>query len=226
MTLSQLSRGALVVVEGLDGSGKTTLVQSLSTWVQGLGYAVEDYRQPGGTSYAEHLRGLLKLDESSKQITIAREAVACTMTAAAVDLLAQRVVPALAQRKVVILDRHYPSLIAYQFHGNGVTKRIIDALVDVQHSFATPDVVLYLDVNTEVAVQRQEERVARGERTQTLTDSYLKFVQVGYLEQLNWAYHHPLQRPYWHCLDADQRPEVVLSNAQMHVQRLLNELEA
>lgn len=105
-----MSKGTVVVVEGFDGSGKSSIVSNLAKLLEEQGQEVVIVRQPGGTPFAEQLRNIFMhgLDPISER------AQTYLMLAARQDLHDRVVAPALADGKIVLCDRHYFSGLVFQ----------------------------------------------------------------------------------------------------------------
>ena len=133
--------GTFIVLEGIEGSGKSTQARMLAEWLTGRGIPHLLTREPGGTPSGEAIRGVL-LDSPD----VPARAELLLMLAARAVLVEEVVRPALAAGKVVIADRYALSTLAYQAYGRGL------ALAEVRqlNAFATaglePDVTLVLDV--------------------------------------------------------------------------------
>ncbi len=88
-----MPRGIFITFEGLDGSGKTTQIKRLATWMQKRGLAPVVTRQPGGTAFGDRIRALL-LDSGATPVTpIAEMAL---MFADRAQAIAEVIGPALA----------------------------------------------------------------------------------------------------------------------------------
>jgi dTMP kinase len=103
--------GRFVVLDGPDGCGKTTQTRLLVQWLRGQGVEVESFREPGGTAIGEKIRQVL-LDP--EHIALSTPAEVMLYMAARVQLWAERIAPALKEKKCVVLDRWLCSTCAYQ----------------------------------------------------------------------------------------------------------------
>lgn len=109
-----------LVVEGPDFSGKSSLIKELERRLTASGHPVELVFEPGGTQYANHLRHIMLDAEYRNSVGIEEapcaEAELFAMLSARADLVHRRVLPALAEGKIVISDRGSPSTDVYQCH--------------------------------------------------------------------------------------------------------------
>jgi dTMP kinase len=149
-------RGQLITIEGLDGTGKTTLADALADALRGEGRDVALLREPGGVELSERIRALVK----DPALAVDPRAEALLYAAARAQLVAQRIEPALAAGTWVLLDRFVDSSLAYQGAGRALG---IEAVRDVNR-FATgglrPDRTLLLRADPATRAAR---RAVRGE---------------------------------------------------------------
>jgi dTMP kinase len=143
-------RGLFVTFEGIDRSGKTTQAGLL---VDALGDDALGVREPGGTPAGERVRELLK----DPSVELSPEAEALLFAAARSELVAEVILPALGEGKVVVSDRFLDSSLAYQGGARGLG---IEDVERVNH-FATrglkPDLTFLLDLSPEDAASRAGE---------------------------------------------------------------------
>ena len=152
--------GRFVVLEGGDGSGKSTQLPRLADWLRGRGLKVVVTREPGGSSLGQGLRALvLEGDES-----IDPTAEALLMAADRAQHVAEVIRPARARGAWVLSDRHVPSSLVYQ----GVVRDLGVDVIETVNTWATgglmPDLVIVLDVSEDVAVARRPGDPDRLER--------------------------------------------------------------
>lgn len=147
--------GKFIVVEGLEGAGKSSAINCISEAIKQIGHSVVCTREPGGTPMAEAIRECVK---NNWQETVTQEAELLLMYAARVQLLHNVIKPAMAQGKWVVGDRHDMSTQAYQGGGRGIASEKLTALRSISLGNFTPDFTLYLDVEPEVGLQRARGR--------------------------------------------------------------------
>jgi dTMP kinase len=147
---------ALITIEGVDGTGKSTLALSLAEALLERGADVLVLREPGGVVASERIRELVK----DPALAVGDRAEALLYAAARAQLIEERLGPALAAGQTVILDRFIDSSLAYQGGGRELGVEAIAAL----NAFATgglvPDRTLLLTLDPQAATARA---VARGE---------------------------------------------------------------
>lgn len=154
-------RSKYIVIEGLEGAGKTTARNVVVDTLTSLGVADMVFtREPGGTQLAEKLRSLVLDIKSVDDEVITDKAEVLMFYAARVQLVETVIKPALAEGKWVIGDRHDLSTQAYQGGGRGIDQTMLATLRDAVLGDFRPDLTLYLDVTPEVGLKRAR---ARGE---------------------------------------------------------------
>ncbi|CNH18177.1 dTMP kinase [Yersinia pekkanenii] len=148
-----------IVIEGLEGAGKTTArdVVVATLRAQGINDIVFT-REPGGTPLAEKLRDLIKQGIDGEVLTDKAEVL--MLYAARVQLVENVIKPALAQGNWVVGDRHDLSSQAYQGGGRGIDSQLMTSLRDTVLGEFRPDLTLYLDLPPVVGLARAR---ARGE---------------------------------------------------------------
>lgn len=169
-----------IVIEGLEGAGKTT---AINTVVETLNQAgIQDIvftREPGGTPLAEQLRELIKQGIEGDKVTDKAELL--MLYAARVQLVDTVIKPALAAGKWVVGDRHDLSSQAYQGGGRNIDRQLMQSLRDLVLGDFKPALTLYLDLSPEIGLQRAR---SRGELDRIEKESLVFFerTRARYLE--------------------------------------------
>lgn len=148
-----------IVIEGLEGAGKTTARDAVVSELQRHG--INDIvftREPGGTPLAEKLRELIKQGISDEPVTDRAELL--MLYAARVQLVENVIKPALARGAWVVGDRHDLSSQAYQGGGRQMDTGLMNSLKQAVLGDFSPDLTLYLDVTPEIGLQRARARGA------------------------------------------------------------------
>ncbi len=147
------------VIEGVDGSGKSTQANLLAQWLRDSGRQVLLTREPGGTALAEYLRGMI-LDPV---IQCSARAELLLLLAARAQHVAEVIAPAIADGVVVISDRFSLSSLAYQGYGRDLPLAEIRAVDAAARAGITPFHTFVLDVPLTLALSRIGERQDRFE---------------------------------------------------------------
>ncbi|MGD8277400.1 MAG: dTMP kinase, partial [Gemmatimonadota bacterium] len=146
-------RGLFLVLEGIEGSGKTTQARMLAAWLEERGIPHLATREPGGTAVGEEARRLL-LEAGSMD---ARTEL-LLMLAARAALVAEVIEPALAEGRLVLADRFDLSTFAYQAYGRGLPLDTVHALNRFATGGLRPDLTVLLDVPRGVGERRRAAR--------------------------------------------------------------------
>lgn len=210
-----LSRGIFISLEGIDGSGKTSLIESLKPYIeQQLGLEILGVREPGGNIISEKIRDLL-LDAANQGITPRTEAL---LYAAARSQVVEEVIsPALKEGKIVLADRYMDSTIAYQGYGRGLELSFLQQLNQLCTGGLKPDLTLLLDLSSEEAWPRRQKDIP--DRLEKEGLAFQEKVRMGYLflaEQ---------EQERIKVLDAGQEPEKVLQQAIRWLNTILGSRE-
>jgi len=171
-----------IVIEGLEGAGKTTARDVIVETLKELGVGEMVFtREPGGTLLAEKLRSLVLDIRSVGDEVITDKAEVLMFYAARVQLVETVIKPALARGCWVIGDRHDLSTQAYQGGGRGIDQTMLATLRDAVLGNFRPDLTLYLDVTPEVGLKRAR---ARGELDRIEQESldFFNRTRARYLE--------------------------------------------
>ena len=175
---AERGRGAFLSVEGLDGSGKGTQIERLSDALDRWGFEVVHTREPGGTPIGEKIREIL-LDRENTGMTDVTEAL--LYAASRAQHVREKILPAVAEGKVVLCDRFLDSSVAYQGGGRNLG---IDKVLEINAPAVDgtlPDLTVYLDIDHRESLRR---RCAASEpdRMEMEADSFHARVENGYHE--------------------------------------------
>ena len=142
-------------MEGIEGVGKSTNIDTLVQRIEAAGHKVLTTREPGGTPFAEDIREILmnRCDEPVPEI-----AELLLMFAARSFNVNNVILPALEAGTWVICDRFTDSTRAYQGGGRGLPMETIDRVADWVHGDTWPDLTILLDAPVEVGMERAGQR--------------------------------------------------------------------
>ena len=186
----------LITVEGLDGSGKTTLIASLASRLDAT-----VLREPGGVELSERIRALVQ----DPDLEVDPHAEALLYAAARAQLVATKLKPLLDAGKTVILDRFVDSSLAYQGGGRALGVESIRALNAFATHGVTPDRTLLLRVTPEQGLARISGREA--DRLEQAGGEFFTRVAMTY-DELAAA-----EPDRFVVLDASRAPADVLADA-------------
>lgn len=174
-----MSRGRFIVVEGVEGVGKTTQVGRLVAFLEGADLAVVVGREPGQTSVGEGIRELLL--HGTRSLLPPRTELHLILAARAA-YVAEIVEPALAAGKWVVSDRFDLSTFAYQGYGTGIDRERIAAMNHDVTSGLVPDLYLVLDLGVEEGMARRAGEERSWDRFESAGLAFLRRVRRGYVE--------------------------------------------
>lgn len=181
-------RGFFLVLEGPDGSGKSTLVGPLTELIRSEGIDPVVVREPGGTRAAEIARQAL-LDPEHPLGPLAELFL---YLAARADLVQTVIKPALAAGRVVLSDRFAMTTEAYQMAGRGLDPDLVRAGNQAATQGLRPDLTLIIDLDPEIGLARQvaagkpQDRLEReGSEFHRRVVEYYRAVQGGGVRHLD-----------------------------------------
>lgn len=177
-----MSKGRFITFEGGEGSGKSTQARRLAERLRGLGRDVLLTREPGGSPFAEQIRGLLLGGMLAPHPPVAE---ALLFSAARADHLATTIVPALAQGRWVICDRFADSTRVYQGAAGGVPGQILDTLEALVVGPTRPDATFILDIEARAGLARA-----------TLRREAIEGSEIDPFESRALAFHEKLRAGY------------------------------
>ncbi len=146
-----------VVLEGGEGSGKSTQAERLAAWLRAQGREVVLTFEPGDTTVGAQIRDVLLHGDDA----VEPHAELLLMLADRAQHVAEVIRPALARGAVVICDRYSPSTLAYQGGGRGLGVDVVSALDRFATGGLVPDVVIVLDVDAAHSA-RDRDRLERA----------------------------------------------------------------
>ena len=195
-------RGRFIVLEGIDGCGKTTQLQHLVHWLptSGLipaGARLLQTREPGGTGLGRSVRELLLHTQAD-----AAPAPTAELLLYAADRsqhVETLIRPALERGDWVISDRFSGSTQAYQGYGRGLDRHLIDQLERIATAGLQPDLTFWLDLPLAESVRRRRGEVA--DRIEAEGQAFLARVGEGFAQMA--------QQRDWVRVDADATPQAV-----------------
>ena len=175
MAKKDLKRGMFITFEGAEGSGKSTQIKMLDEYLRKSGFKVLVLREPGSTRLSEALRNAL-LDKKNDSLSEKTELL--LYLAARAQLVKERIVPALKERKIILCDRFQDSTLVYQGYGLGLDKKMILLLGKFVTDGITPGVTFLLDIS---ALEGLKRAGGAQDRIQGRSLEYHRRVRNGYL---------------------------------------------
>ncbi|MCE3219307.1 dTMP kinase [Vibrio diabolicus] len=175
-----MMKANFIVVEGLEGAGKSTAIKTVLDTLKAAGIEnIVNTREPGGTPLAEKMRALVKEEHEDEELKDMTELL--LLYAARVQLVENVIKPALANGQWVVGDRHDMSSQAYQGGGRQIDASLMKNLRDTTLGDFKPAFTLYMDIDPRVGLERAR---GRGEldRIEKMDISFFERTRERYLE--------------------------------------------
>ncbi len=166
-----------IVLDGMDGAGKSSQVGPLTEWLASRGQHVTTCRDPGSTPVGDAIRAIL-LDRHDLQLAPTAEML--LYMAARAQLVAEVVAPALDRGGWVVSDRYLLSNVVYQGHAGGLDPAAIRAVGGVATGGLMPGLVLVLDIDLETAARRLDRPL---DKLENRGDGFRARLRDGYLRE-------------------------------------------
>lgn len=167
-----------VSFEGIDGCGKSTLMEHLCRWLDDAGISCLRTREPGGTPIGEKIRRLL-LDPSSSEMSARAEVL--LYSASRAQLAEEIIAPALEKGTWVLTDRFVDATFAYQGFGRGFDLGGLRSIQEWTLGGLWPDRTVLLDCSIETALARMGNRNGEKDRIERENHEFHRKVRKGYL---------------------------------------------
>ncbi|MDA0765585.1 MAG: dTMP kinase [Verrucomicrobia bacterium] len=211
--------GTFITIEGIEGSGKSTLIRGLAAVLESWGHEVVCTREPGATEIGRALRSILlkAVDPAPGTLT-----EVFLFAADRAQHVAEVIRPALAAGKVVLCDRYTDSTLAYQGGGRGVDRGLLETMNELATSGLKPERVLLLDLDPETGLRRARNRCEQ----EGTGESWTRF------EAEELAFHQRLRDCFlalaasepgrFQIIDATRSPEELVASAMDGILALLD----
>lgn len=177
-----------VVIEGIECSGKSTLLAALAQQLRARKRDIVTTREPGGTPLGDAIRAVV-LDRA---IEVDALSEALLMNAARAQHVRDTIRPALSAGRTVLCDRYVDSTLAYQGYGRGLDLRLLRELCDAATGGLQPNLTLIVDVPVSLSRERMRSRGLVSDRLEGEGDAFHERVRRGYLQLAKSPAHHVL----------------------------------
>lgn len=209
-----MSKGLFITVEGPEGAGKSTILTKIFNRLIQEGFDVIQTREPGGISIAEQIREVIL---NTKNTEMDKRTEALLYAAARRQHLVEKVIPALAEGKIVICDRFIDSSLAYQGNARGIGMEEVMNINQFAIEDKMPDLTLYFDIDPEEGLKRIAKHNGREvNRLDLESVDFHTRVREGY-QKLMKQYPDRIQ-----VIDASRSKEAVFADAYGVVNDYLN----
>ena len=202
-------KGLFIVIEGPDGSGKSTMAKKIGDYFQLKGKKIEFTREPGGTEISEKIREII-LDKNNFEMDYRTEAL--LYAAARAQHVNEKIIPWLKEGKIVISERFVYSSLVYQGIGRKLGIPEVKKINDFATSGLEPDLVLFFDINPEDALKRKL-IIDGGDRLENENISFHRLVYEGYKKIIEYY-------PNIITIDASRTIEEIFSDVKSLIENI------
>jgi len=210
-------KGLLIVLEGIDGCGKTTQINHLSKWLPQSGLMPKNSklhltREPGGTELGTELRKLLL----ASHYVNAPEPIAELLLYAAdrAQHVSEVILPALRKGDWVLSDRFSGSTFAYQGFGRNLNLEIIEQLEKIATQDITPDISILLDISVKESLRRRRKYI----------NDRIEEEGEGFLEKVSLGFRSLAQKRNWITITANNDPQFISMEIQKSIYKYLQDI--
>jgi dTMP kinase len=206
----KLERGLFIVLEGPDGSGKSTVAEFMAGYLKDRGHKIEFSREPGGTKIGEKIREI-KLDVNNEEMS--SEAEALLYAASRAQHVSEKIKPTIDSGKDLICERFYYSSLVYQGIGRKLGVDVVKSFNEFAIQGVYPDLVIFLDVDPEKALKRKKD-TENLDRLEKEKISFHEEVFKGYKEIIEIS-------PEIQVVDADRTKDEIYEDVKKLINNVL-----
>ena len=176
-------KSLFITFEGIEGSGKSYQSKKLFKKIKNMRLSAIYTREPGGTRNAERIRKIILEDYFYSDFKEKFNKYTDTLLylAARNEHIEKKIKPAISKKKIIICDRFIDSTLAYQVHGDGVSKTLVDSVHKYILGRIKPDLTFILKANLSKAMQRLAKR-KRKNRYDKFSKNFYNRVQKAFLK--------------------------------------------
>ena len=170
--------GKLIVFEGPDGSGKTTILKKVNEKLTDEGYKLKLVREPGGTDISEKIREII-IDNDN--VNMAAKTESLLFAASRAQLVEEKLRPALANGEIILCDRFVLSSLLYQGVGRGLGIDEVKAINDFAIGNVKPDLTIFFNIDYKTALVRKRANFS-ADRLENEDFDFHKIIFDAYLD--------------------------------------------
>lgn len=171
--------GKIISFEGGEGSGKTTQIDKLVHFFEDYGHKVVRLREPGGSNIAEQIRDVILKKENSNMTSICES---FCFAASRAQLMNEKIIPALENNCIVILDRFVDSSYVYQGICKNVGLETVIQLNEIALQGYMPYITFYIDIDPQVGFNRIFSNGRETNKYEMMDMNFHIKVRNGYLK--------------------------------------------
>ena len=206
-------KGKLIVIEGIDGCGKTTQINEISKWLPNSGLMSKNSelittREPGGSLLGKKLRRLILDNDENYRPSYLAELLLYSADRA--EHVSKIISPALKNKNWVLSDRFSGSTLAYQGYGRNINLDIIKDIESIVCQGESPDLTIFLEITPQESILRRK----------NIMPDRIESEGIAFLEKVNKGFKVIAKEKNWKIISAsqniknisDQIKEVLLEN--------------
>ena len=195
-------KGKFIVIEGIDGCGKTTQINEISKWLPKSGLMAKgskliQTREPGGSLLGEKLRNLILDNDKNNQPSSLTELLLYSADRA--EHVSKIISPALNKDNWVISDRFSDSTLAYQGYGRNINHEIIKTIESIVCQGESPDLTIFLEIAPEESIFRRKNKLP----------DRMEAEGIKFLEKVNRGFKLIAQEKNWKIISASQNIKTI-----------------
>ena len=195
-------RGKFIVIEGIDGCGKTTQIEEISKWLPTSGLMrgnskLIKTREPGGSLLGKKLRNLILDNNINNKPSSLAELLLYSADRA--EHVSKIIAPELEKQNWVISDRFAASTLAYQGYGRNINLDIIKNIESIVCQGERPDLTIFLEISAEESVLRRK----------NLIPDRIESEGINFLQKVNEGFKLIAKEKNWKVISATQNIKVI-----------------
>ena len=174
-----MKKGLFITLEGIEGAGKSTVVDFIEDFLTKEGHDVIKTREPGGTVIGEQIREILLKNEN---YTLTYDTELLLVFSARAQHIQEVILPALSSGKIILCDRFTDASYAYQGGGRGIDASRINLLEKWVQGDLRPNLTLLFDLDVSIGMQRTKKR-SGTDRFEREEINFFEKIRNTYLER-------------------------------------------
>jgi len=211
-------KGKFIVVEGIDGCGKTTQINEISKWLPKSGLMRKNTelittREPGGSLLGKKLRNLLLENNESYKLSSLTELLLYSADRA--EHVSKIITPALKKQNWVLSDRFSDSTLAYQGYGRDINMEIIKNIESIVCQGQYPDLTIFLEISPEESFLRRKNEIP----------DRMEAEGIKFLSKVNRGFQIIAKEKNWKVISASQSIDSISAQIKEIIQKNFSELK-
>ena len=195
-------KGKFIVIEGIDGCGKTTQIEEISKWLPNSGLMGKNSkliktREPGGSLLGKKLRNLILDNNKNNKPSPLAELLLYSADRA--EHVSKIIAPALKNENWVLCDRFSDSTLAYQGYGRNINREIIKNIESIVCQGESPDLTIFLEISPEESILRRK----------NLIPDRIESEGIKFLEKVNEGFKFIAKEKNWKTISASQNIKMI-----------------